>query len=125
LYEAVGVAPGDRAASAAQAMRNFELFGAPHLAIVTVDGSLGTYGVLDAGVYLASFLLAAESLGVATIAQAALATYADFVKNFFDVPSDRKVLVGVSFGRPDTGHPANSFRTERAAVADIVHWSAE
>ena len=41
LYEAVGIAKGDRAASAVQMMKNFEFFGAPHVAIVSttaVDG---------------------------------------------------------------------------------------
>lgn len=41
LYAAVGIAEGDRAASARQASENFRLFGAPHLAIVTADEASG------------------------------------------------------------------------------------
>lgn len=46
LYEAVGVARGDREASARQAFKNFELFGAPHAAIITIDATQGPYAAL-------------------------------------------------------------------------------
>ena len=36
-----------------------------------------------------------------------------------DLPEDRDVLCAISFGYPDTDHPANSFRTERAELGDI------
>ena len=36
--------------------------------------------------------------------------------------ADGKVLCAISFGYPDSGHPANGFRTARADVADIVRW---
>jgi nitroreductase len=73
LYECVGVEKGDRAASAVEAMRNYTFFGAPHVAIITTEQDLGTYGAVDCGVYVGCFLLAAQSLGLATIPQAALA----------------------------------------------------
>lgn len=122
LYEAVGVAKGDREASARQSARNFELFDAPHVAVITVDAALGTYGVLDVGVFVGHLLLAAESLGVATIAQAAIATRAPIVRSFFDIPETEAVLLGISFGWSDEDHAANSYRTSRADMASIVRW---
>src|SRR3546814_7747603 len=56
LYDAVGVAHGDRAASGAQAARNFVLFDAPHVAIVTSRRELGVYGAVDCGAYVGTFL---------------------------------------------------------------------
>ena len=44
LYGAVGVARGDREAYRRQEMRNFRLFDAPHVAIITTDEALGEYG---------------------------------------------------------------------------------
>lgn len=122
LYEAVGVARGDREASRAQAMRNFALFDAPHVALITSEADLGTYGAVDCGAYVANFMLAAQSQGVATIAQAALANYADFVRTFFALPPNRLLVCGVSFGFADPAHPANQFRTRRADVADVAQW---
>ena len=101
LYEAVGVTRGDRAASAKQGAENYRLFGAPHVALITSDEALGTYGALDCGAYVNNFLLAAQSLGVATIPQAALATHSKFVRDHFGIGDDRILVCGISFGYED------------------------
>jgi len=122
LYEAVGVARGDREASARQAMENYRLFGAPHAMIVTTDEALGVYGVLDCGAWVNNFMLAARSLGVASIAQAALATHPRVLREFFGIGDDRRIVCGMSFGYEDPQHPANKFRTRRAETAEVVNW---
>jgi nitroreductase len=122
LYECVGVQGGDREGSARQTAKNFELFGAPHLAIVTSEGALGTYGAVDCGVYVAHFLLAAQSLGIATIPQAAIASCAPYLRARFALPDDQQVLCGISFGYEDAHHPANAFRTTRAPLEEMVTW---
>lgn len=122
LYESVGVKRGDREASAKQALENFRLFGAPHLAIVTSDEALGTYGAIDCGGYISNFMLAAYSVGVGTIAQAALASQSKFIRNHFSMPDDRLVVCGISFGYEDVQNPANIFRTKRALLEQAVTW---
>lgn len=122
LYEAVGVKRGDRTASARQMMENFSLFGAPHCAILSSPTELGTYGALDCGGFITTFSLAAQVAGVATIPQAALATYCPFLRRYFDIPEDRMILCAISFGYADKHHPANGFRTDRADLSEIVDW---
>ena len=122
LYDAVGVEKGDRAASAAQMMRNFALFDAPHVAILTSPRALGGYGAMDSGGFVLAFTLAAQALGIDTIPQAAVANYAEFVRRWFELEDDRMVLCAISFGYGDKEHPANSFRTERADLSEIVTW---
>jgi nitroreductase len=125
LYGAVGIARGDRQASAQQARRNFELFDAPHVAIITSAAELGVYGAVDCGVYLATFLYALDSLGLGAVPQAALANHSPFIREHFDIPEDQRVLCGVSFGYRDDSHPANQFRTQRAAIAETTRWVSE
>jgi nitroreductase len=122
LFESVGIARGDREASARQGMENFRLFGAPHVAIITTDEAQGTYGAVDCGAYVNNFMLAASSLGIASIAQAAIAGHSPFVRKHFDLAPDRLVLCGISFGFEDADHPANKYRTARASVKDAAHW---
>jgi len=122
LYESAGIARGDREASAKQGMENYRLFGAPHAMIVTTEEALGVYGVLDCGAWVNNFMLAARSLGVASIAQAALAAHPKFLREYFGLPEDRQVVCGMSFGYEDAAHPVNRFRTSRAAVDDVVTW---
>ncbi|MFI5427114.1 nitroreductase family protein [Aeromicrobium sp. UC242_57] len=90
------------------------------MAIVTTDAALGPYGYVDSGAYLSVLLLAAQSLGIAAVPQAAIAMYSDLVRQHFDLPEDRLVLLGVSFGYADVEHPVNQFRTTRASVSEAV-----
>ncbi|SIR59414.1 nitroreductase [Pseudacidovorax sp. RU35E] len=122
LYDAVGVAKGDREASARQALENFRFFGAPHVAIVTSDEALGVYGAVDCGAFVSNFMLAATSLGVATVPQAALASRADVLRAQLGLAADRRVVCGISFGFADDTHPANGFRTTRAGLDDVLTW---
>jgi nitroreductase len=125
LYESVGITYGDRAASGKQALENFRLFGAPHALIVTSERDLGVYGAVDTGLYLGTLLLAAQSLGIGMIPQAALAAQAPFIREHFGIPENRVVVLGASFGYPAADHPANGFRSRRAALEDAVTWVGE
>ena len=120
LYNAVGVAKGDRDASARQNTENFRLFGAPHVAIVTTDEALGVYGAIDCGAYISNFMLAAHSVGIASIAQASLARHSKFIRGHFGIGDDRLVVCGISFGYENVAHPANEFRTFRAQIDEAV-----
>jgi len=120
LYNSLGIPRGDKAGYAKQALENFNLFGAPHVAIVHTDEALGVYGAIDCGGYVTSFMLAAQALGLATIPQAALAFHSELVRKHFGLGEDRRVVCGISFGFPDRDHKANSYRTTRASVADTV-----
>jgi nitroreductase len=122
LYDAVGVQRGDKAAYARQTLRNYELFDAPHVAIVTADEGLGPYGAVDCGAYVTSFMTAAQALGVATIAQAALAVYARSIREHFGIGDDRRVVCGIAFGRADESHPVNGYRTARATLEEVVRF---
>lgn len=122
LYDAVGVEKGDRAGSAREMMKNFELFGAPHVAIVTSPKELGTYGALDCGGFVTAFAVAAQAAGVASIPQAAIAGLSPVVRDWFGLPEDRLVVCAISFGYGDPDHPANAFRTERATPDDVIDW---
>ncbi len=122
LYQSVGIEKGDHEGTLRQALRNFELFDAPHVAIVTTEADLGVYGAIDCGLYLNSFLLAAQSLGLGAAPQAALAAYPDFLREHFGLPENRKVVAAVSLGYPDRSHPVNSFRTSRGDAREAVNW---
>lgn len=122
LYESLGIAYGDRAASGKQVLENFRLFGAPHMLIVTSNRQLGVYGAIDTGLYLGTLVLAAESLGLGIVVQAALAGYPDLAREMFNIPDDRIVVAGASFGYSNDTHPANAFRSRRAALDDAVQW---
>ncbi|WP_104106659.1 nitroreductase [Nocardioides sp. 616] len=120
LYESLGIAREDRAARAEQAGRNFSFFGAPHVAVITTDRDQGVYGAVDCGGYVGTLMLAARSLGLASVAQAAIAMYSDGVREHLGLTEDRMTVCAVSFGYEDPAHLANAFRTTRAPVEVAV-----
>ncbi|GAA1923729.1 nitroreductase [Nocardioides hwasunensis] len=122
LYDSVGIAQDDSDRRLQQMLRNFEFFDAPHVAIVTTEQDLGTYGAIDCGLWVSTFLLGAQALGIAAAPQAALAAYPDLLREHFGLPEHRRVVVGVSFGYADDEHPVNGFRTSRAALEEAVSW---
>ncbi|GAA2974068.1 nitroreductase [Microbacterium terrae] len=120
LYESVGIDRADRRGRAEQMLRNFQFFGAPHVVIITSDRDQGVYGAVDCGGYVANLVNAATALGVATIAQAAIAMHSDIVRQELAIPDDRQIVCAVSFGYADLEHPINGFRTSRAALDAAV-----
>lgn len=122
LYDSVGIAKEDGDRRLQQMLRNFEFFGAPHVAIVTTEEELGTYGAIDCGLWVSAFLLGAQARGIAAAPQAALAGYPSLLREQLGLPDNRKVVVGISFGYADLDHPVNGFRTSRAELDDVVTW---
>ncbi len=125
LYNTLGIARGDKAAYAEQALQNFNFFGAPHVAIIHTDEALGVYGAVDCGGYVNNFMLAAQALGLSTVPQAALAFHSDVVRKHFGLGDDRRVVCGISFGYGDIEHKVNSYRTSRASIPETVMFVGE
>lgn len=119
LYETMGIARHDRDAREAQYQRNFAFFDAPAAAFLFAHEALGVYSVLDAGVFLQSFLLAAAAAGLGTCAQASLASYPQVVRRHFDVPDGYRLLCGISIGWAADA-PENRFRPGRMTSADLL-----
>jgi nitroreductase len=120
LYKSVGIEKGDAERTRDQALENFRFFAAPHVMFLTVPSELGVYGAVDCGLYVSSFMLVANELGVATIAQAALASYPDIVREALNIGQERHLVCGISFGFEDTTHPINGYRTEREPIASVA-----
>jgi len=122
LYASLDISREDGEARAAQMRENFRFFGAPHVAVITSPRSLGSYGLVDCGAYISSVLTVVESHGLAAIAQAAIAMYSEPVRRYLELPEDRVVVAGISIGYADHDHPANSFRTDREKLENVIDW---
>jgi nitroreductase len=120
LYAALGIERSDWERRQRQGFENFRMFGAPHVAIVTTPGEIGPYALVDCGAFIGTFLLAARAQGVATTPQAALARHSKFIRSCFGIGDEQKVVCGIAFGYADVEHPANSFRTTRAAPDELM-----
>jgi nitroreductase len=116
LYEAVGVARGDRDAAHRQRARNFTFFGAPVGVFVTVERDMGRGSLLDAGMFVQSLMVAARGHGLGTCPQVAVASWPDIVRRHLGIPGTEMVVCGIGIGWIDPDEPANALRTSRVPV---------
>lgn len=65
-------------------------------------------------------LLAAQSLGLGIVPQAALAHHSSLIREQFGIAEDEIFVVGASFGFADGTHPVNHFRSRRAPLEESV-----
>ncbi len=123
LYAAMGIARDDRPARDAAFQANYRAFGAPHIAMVAYDAHFGVYGALDVGCYVQSLLLAAQQLGIASCAQAALACYPEAARSVLAIPTHLTILCGVALGFEDADAAANRCRTRRSSLGVSVQFA--
>lgn len=125
LYGHMGIERGDLQGRLRALRRNFELFDAPHVALVCMEKHFGVGVALDVGMWVQSLLLALWSRGVASCPQAALRHYPDVVRTELGVPDSLRILCGVSFGYEDTSVPANNTRLGRDPIENNVTFVAD
>lgn len=121
LYHSLGVAIDDREGKNKHKRRNFSFFGAPAGLIIFIDQGMPKGSWLDVGLFIQNFLIAAESLGLATCAQASFADYPDVVRKVLSIEKV-DIVCGIALGYSDPNHPLNSYRTKRNALEDFTRW---
>jgi len=122
-YEAFGVKREDKERRKEISDLNYKFFNAPHIAIpfmpsfgdnVRVGGDIGMYGQ--------TFLLSLTAHGLAGIPQTALGFFAGTIREILNVPSELKMLFGISFGYADPNSLGNSFKLGRDPITSNVRF---
>ncbi|MBI2897147.1 MAG: nitroreductase [Deltaproteobacteria bacterium] len=122
LYGAMGVGRDDGEGRRRAWLRNYEIFDAPHAAVVSMDRRWGTYPAIDVGVWLGTLLVAMTAEGLAACPQAALAAYPSVLRELLHIPADEGVLFGIALGFEDGAAPVNACRTTRSPLAENVRF---
>lgn len=120
LFKVLGITREDADKRAAHYVNNFGAFGAPCLLYVTVPRGQTGYALFDAGAFTQGLCQAAASLGLGTVILAALARYPDQVRAVVPIPDDEEMVIGVALGHPDPHAPANTFRSERRPLPQML-----
>ena len=120
LYTAMGVAREDKAGRYDAWLRNYALFDAPHVAVVSCDRRLGPYAYVDVGVWLGYVLTAATALGLDTCAMASVAAYPEPLRARLAIAETDVILFGLVIGYADEEAPANKCRTTRDVAGKNV-----
>ena len=120
LYGAMGIGRHDHEGRAAAFLRNLDAFGAPHAAFVFLPEGFGTREAADLGGFVQTLMLALAAQGLGSCAQGALSLYPDVIRAELGLAPGPQLMCGIAFGHADPAHPANSARTDRAALTGMV-----
>ena len=120
LYDAMGITRENKVARNEQFMKNYEFFGAPHVAFLFLPEPFGLREAADLGMYAQTLMLSIAAHGLASCPQTALSFNCDLVRQELNIDPANKLLFGLSFGFEDTKHPVNACRTDRAELSDTV-----
>jgi nitroreductase len=119
LYGALGIAKDDAAGRLAQHKRNFEFFNAPVALFISIDRKLGPGQWADLGGFIHALAFLARGYGLDTCPQESWARMYHIVGPFVGMPAEQMLFCAVAIGYGDHAHPANSFRSPRAALAEF------
>lgn len=120
MYGAIGIPRDDKIARLTQFARNMEFFGAPVGLFVSLHKSMQPGQWSDLGMFIQSFLLAAEEAGLASCAQEFWSAFPKAVKAAVGIPDDYTLFCGISLGHADPDAPVNATRTSRAGVDEFA-----
>lgn len=124
LYNSLGIEREDKQARMEAMGRNWQFFGAPHAVFFTMDKYLNIMGAVDIGIYAQNLTLLMYERGISSIMQGALGQYPGPVRKMFDLPEERGVLFGMSFGYADPDHPSAKCATDREPLEDVVRFES-
>ncbi|MEM7218710.1 MAG: nitroreductase [Pseudomonadota bacterium] len=115
-YGTMGIDRDDKPARQALLRKNWEFFGAPHAAFLSMPDTMHRANAVDMGIFLQTFMLLLVERGLASCPQGALAAYPGPVRRIADIPEGNAILCGLSFGYPDPDAQINRVRMTREPV---------
>lgn len=121
-YAALGIDRQDQTARLEAALDNYDFFGAPVGMVITSNRSVGPYGWVDTGSYIASVQYVAWEFGLGACALGSIGMHADLIHHYLGLDDQVDVVAGLALGHPNHAAPGNSYRTDRASLSDVVTW---
>lgn len=118
-YETMGVTREDTEGRMAIARKNFEFFGAPHVAFFSMPLVMDRANAVDMGIFLQSVMMVMAERGIGSIAQGALGSYPDPVREIAEIPEGNGIMFGLSFGYEAPDELINTVRMPREPL-DVI-----
>lgn len=120
MFGAAGIARDDKMGRMMQMAANFRFFDAPVGLFFTIDRNLGPAQMSHLGMFIQTFMLAAQAEGIDSCPQEAWAIVHDLVRPWLGVPDGEMLYCGMALGHHDPDAAINSFRTDRIPVEQFT-----
>ena len=122
LYGALEIGREDKEKRQMAMVRYWQFFGAPHVVLFTMDTYLDIMGAVDIGIYAQTIALLMQERGIGCCMQGALGQYPDPARKLLNIPEERGILFGMSFGYADETAPENKINVGREDLAKAVQF---
>lgn len=117
MYATLGIDRDDKAGRLQQFAKNQDFFGAPAGLFCFVDRRLGPPQWSDLGMFLQTFMLLAQEVGIDTCSQEFWSVQHAAVREFVGAPDEELLFCGMAIGHADPDAPINALVSERMPVA--------
>jgi nitroreductase len=97
-------------------------YGAPVAILLCLDDSFPEARMVDIGIALGYLVLTAHEFGLATCPIGLITAYDDEIKDLLNIPENKKVVIGVALGYPDSDIPINRFKSPRDNLEKFIRW---
>ncbi len=122
MYAALDIPREDKKARLTWFSRNFRFFDAPVAIMIVIDERMGHGQWAHTGMYMQTLCLLAEEAGLATCMQECWGILRPTLKRHLGLGETEMLYCGIALGYPDTEHPVNQFRTDRAPLEEVVEF---
>jgi nitroreductase len=97
-------------------------YGAPAAIFLCLDDSFSNARMVDIGIALGYFALAAHEFGLGTCPVGLITAYEDEIKDLLNIPENKNVVIGVALGYADWDVPINRFKSQRDPLEKFIRW---
>ena len=119
-YGTMGVDREDKDGRHELLIKNWQFYGAPHAAFISMPETMHRANAIDIGIFLQSIMLLFAERGIACIPQGALAAFPSVVKEIVEIPEGNAIMCGLSFGYESESDLINSIRMPREPIESIA-----
>jgi nitroreductase len=121
-YTTLGIDRTDMVARSHQTGRNFVFFDAPIGLIFTIDARLTKHSWVDYGLFMQTFILAAQARGLATCPQVSFVRYQSVIAEQLGLAPEESVVCGMSLGYADEQAALNLMGMPRDLLETFTSW---
>ena len=105
----------DRDAAEKARLRNYEFFGAPCCAVISMDAELvaSPVNAMSVGMFVQIFMLALAERGLGSCLQVSVTGYPEVLRKGFGLDEDQLVMCGMAIGWPEENNAVNQLEVPR------------
>jgi nitroreductase len=97
-------------------------YGAPTAVFMCIDEIFPKSRLVDVGIALGYFVLAAHAMGLGTCPVGLISAYKDEVHDILNIPETKDIVISLALGYTDPSIPINEFRSQRDPLENFVTW---